>query len=64
MSQPSIEALRQAFLDHESRIRFGPERPNDRERIGISEEQMEGFQQFIINVAQNNIEPPMGHLLI
>lgn len=24
MSQPSVESLRQAFLDHESRIRFGP----------------------------------------
>ena len=36
----------------------------DRERIGISEEQMEDFQQFIVNVAQNNIEPPMGHLLL
>jgi ABC-type enterochelin transport system ATPase subunit len=27
MSHPSIEALRQAFLDHESRIAFGSERP-------------------------------------
>lgn len=29
MSNPSIEALRQAFLDHESRIRFGPIRPEN-----------------------------------
>lgn len=29
MSNPSIEALRQAFLDHESRIQFGPTRPED-----------------------------------
>ena len=29
MSEPSIEALRQAFLDHESRIRFGCERPEE-----------------------------------
>lgn len=29
MSRPSIEALRQAFLDHESRIRFGPVRPEE-----------------------------------
>jgi hypothetical protein len=29
MSQPSVEALRQAFLDHESRIRFGTERPEE-----------------------------------
>lgn len=29
MSQPSIEGLRQAFLDHESRIRFGDQRPED-----------------------------------
>jgi hypothetical protein len=27
MSEPSIEGLRQAFLDHESRIRFGDDRP-------------------------------------
>lgn len=32
MSQPSIEALRQAFLDNESRIGFGPDRPSDLER--------------------------------
>jgi len=29
MSSPSIEALRQAFLDHESRIRYGVQRPED-----------------------------------
>lgn len=29
MSKPSIEGLRQAFLDHASRIRFGEERPED-----------------------------------
>jgi Skp family chaperone for outer membrane proteins len=29
MSEPSIEGLRQAFLDHESRIRFGDKRPED-----------------------------------
>jgi DNA repair ATPase RecN len=29
MSEPSVEALRQAFLDHESRIRYGPHRPED-----------------------------------
>lgn len=29
MSKPSIEALRQAFLDHDSRIRFGEQRPED-----------------------------------
>ncbi len=32
MSEPSIEALRQAFLDHESRIRLQPVRPSDDER--------------------------------
>ncbi len=42
MSTPSIEGLRQAFLDHESRITFGPNRPEDTashpriERITIS----------------------------
>lgn len=29
MSQPSVEGLRQAFLDHESRIRFGEKRPEE-----------------------------------
>jgi ABC-type lipoprotein export system ATPase subunit len=29
MAVPSIEGLRQAFLDHESRIRFGGKRPED-----------------------------------
>lgn len=29
MSQPSVEGLRQAFLDHESRIRFGEHSPED-----------------------------------
>jgi ATP-dependent DNA helicase RecG len=37
---------------------------DDRERVGIPEEHMEDFQQFIVNVAQNNIDPPMGHLLL
>lgn len=32
MSEPSVEALRQAFLDHESRIRLQKERPSDEER--------------------------------
>lgn len=31
MSEPSIEGLRQAFLDHESRIRFGDDCPEDGE---------------------------------
>ncbi|MCP4656734.1 MAG: hypothetical protein GY856_15080 [bacterium] len=37
---------------------------DDRERVGLAEEQMDDFQQFIINVAQNNVKPPMGHLLV
>lgn len=32
MSRPSVEALRQAFLDHESRIRLQAARPSDDER--------------------------------
>lgn len=32
MSEPSVEALRQAFLDHESRIRLQLNRPSDDER--------------------------------
>jgi ABC-type cobalamin/Fe3+-siderophores transport system ATPase subunit len=32
MSEPSVEALRQAFLDHESRIRLQTVRPSDDER--------------------------------
>jgi predicted HTH transcriptional regulator len=37
---------------------------DDKERVGIPEEHMEDFQQFVVNVAQNNIDPPMGHLLL
>lgn len=37
---------------------------DDRERVGIPEEHMEDFQQFIVNIAQNNIDPPLGHLLL
>lgn len=36
----------------------------DGERIGIAPERMEALQQLIVNVAQNNVEPPLGHLLV
>lgn len=35
----------------------------DGERVGIPQDRRESLQQFIINVAQNNVEPPLGHLL-
>lgn len=35
----------------------------DGERVGIPAEGKEALLQFIINVAQNNVEPPLGHLL-
>ena len=35
MSEPSIEALRQAFLDHESRIRLGASSPEETQRHPI-----------------------------
>jgi len=35
----------------------------DGERLGIPVEAKERLQEFIINVAQNNVEPPLGHLL-
>ncbi|MEE8523239.1 MAG: ATP-binding protein, partial [Thermoanaerobaculia bacterium] len=37
---------------------------DDGERVGIAEEHMDDFQQFVVNVAQNNVEPPLGHLLL
>ncbi len=40
---------------------FGVRR--DGERVGIPRDGTESLQQFIINVAQNNVEPPLGHLL-
>jgi predicted HTH transcriptional regulator len=43
-------------------IVFGVRR--DKERIGIPPEHMEQLQQFIAHVAQNNLEPPLAHLLI
>ncbi|MBI4537414.1 MAG: putative DNA binding domain-containing protein [candidate division NC10 bacterium] len=35
----------------------------DGERVGVPAERMEALQQVIINAAQNNVEPPIGHLL-
>ncbi len=37
---------------------------DDGERLGIAEERMEELQQLLVNVAQNNVEPPLGHLLL
>jgi predicted HTH transcriptional regulator len=37
---------------------------DDRERIGIPEERFDELQQMIVNVAQNNVEPGIGHLLL
>ena len=36
----------------------------DGERVGIPPEGIDELQQLIANVAQNNVEPPLGHLLI
>lgn len=36
---------------------------NDGERVGIPADGIEELQAFIVNVAQNNVEPPIGHLL-
>ncbi|MGH8589333.1 MAG: ATP-binding protein [Gammaproteobacteria bacterium] len=35
----------------------------DGERVGVHPDRREILQQFIINVAQNNVEPPLGHLI-
>ena len=35
----------------------------DGERVGIPEDRMEALQALIVNAAQNNVEPPLGHLL-
>ena len=43
-------------------IVFGVRR--DGERVGVTREGMEELQQFIVNVAQNRVEPPMTHLVI
>jgi ATP-dependent DNA helicase RecG len=37
---------------------------DDGERVGIEKDKITYFQEFILNVAQNNIEPPLGHLLL
>lgn len=37
---------------------------DDGERVGLADEQLGLLQDFILNVAQNNVEPPLGHLLI
>ncbi len=36
----------------------------DRERVGIPQTDIELLLQLIVNVAQNDIEPPLGHLLV
>jgi len=36
----------------------------DKERVGLPPERIEELQQLIVNVAQNNVEPPLGHLLV
>jgi len=43
-------------------IVFGVRR--DGERVGVIPTGMEQLQQFIVNVAQNSVEPPVTHLLI
>lgn len=37
---------------------------DDGERAGIPQDRSTYLQEFILNVAQNNIEPPLGHLLL
>ncbi len=37
---------------------------DDGERLGVPEDHIGNLQQFIVNIAQNNIDPPIGHLLI
>ena len=37
---------------------------DDGERVGIPQDRSTYLQEFILNVAQNNIEPPLGHLLL
>lgn len=41
---------------------FGVRR--DGERVGLSPEGVDVLQEFILNVAQNTVEPPLGHLLL
>jgi hypothetical protein len=36
---------------------------DDGERIGVEADRMDELQQFLVNVGQNNVEPPLGHLL-
>jgi len=43
-------------------IVFGVRR--DGERVGVQPERLESLQEFILNVAQENVEPSVGHLLI
>jgi predicted HTH transcriptional regulator len=37
---------------------------DDGERLGIDKDIREQLKQFIINTSQNNVEPPIGHLLV
>ena len=37
---------------------------DDGERLGIDKDKRDLLKQFIVNTAQNNVEPPIGHLLV
>ncbi len=37
---------------------------DDGERVGLPQDKIVYLQEFILNVAQNNIEPPLGHILL
>lgn len=37
---------------------------DDGERVGVEDGRMDELQQFVLNVGQNNVEPPLGHLLL
>jgi len=43
-------------------IVFGVRR--DGERVGVAPERLEALQHLIVDAAQNNVEPPLGHLLV
>lgn len=37
---------------------------DDGERVGVDPARMDELQELLLNVAQNNVKPPLGHLLL
>lgn len=63
MSSPSIESLRQAFLDHESRVRFGVTSPESRYTYPKIRSVKVGGATFLRRTERLNLSPNLNCLI-